>query len=101
MQTQPSLIKRVFFIITINAIVGLVMFAIGEFAVRWYVEGGPRAAFASFLNRRTPMSKHPCISDQTGGWGVWYCDRPRTRECATRGLAYHILFHRSHLWRLP
>jgi lysophospholipase L1-like esterase len=51
-------LKKAFFIVLVNIIAFSLLFAVGEFAVRWHLEGGAGAALSSFFARNESAGYH-------------------------------------------
>jgi lysophospholipase L1-like esterase len=49
-------IKTIIYVLVVNTVLVLLLCLIGEFALRWYIEGGFRSAVVSVVSRRTPAS---------------------------------------------
>ena len=61
--------KKVVFILVANLLVLGSLFVIGEFAMRWAIEGGPGAALRSFF-----FSNEANGYRGTGGWLIYDAD---------------------------
>jgi hypothetical protein len=50
---RPTGSKRLLFVLAANLLAFGTLFAVGEFAVRWHLEGSPLAALQSFYKSRS------------------------------------------------